>query len=112
MINGIWLLSNSNKAIKNIYFISDSNPTALGEIFKKINFNIGQESKLVSLPKWLGFILKIFSPFLPFKASVLFNDSLVCSSKKIESLGFNPKIDYRKGLINTVEWMQSENIGV
>lgn len=109
LINGIWFLSNSKEAINNIYFISDSNATTLGEIFKKINSNIGRELKLVSLPRWLVWILKIFTPLLPFKASVLFNDSLVCSSKKIENLGFNPKIDYEKGLIKTVEWIKLGN---
>jgi len=112
LINGIWLLSNSKKVIKNIYFISDSNPTTLGEILRMINSNIGRKSKMVSFPKWLVWIIKIFSPLLPFKASVLFNDSLVCNSKKIETVGFNPNIDYKKGIEKTVKWIKYEKIDV
>ena len=113
LVEGIWLLLNKkDEAIRKIFFISDSNPVAMGEIFKKINCQINRNSKMISLPKWLIWTLRLFSPLLPFKASVLFNDSLVCSSKKIVNLGFKPNIDYNKGLKNTVDWIQSNNENV
>jgi nucleoside-diphosphate-sugar epimerase len=110
LVSGIWYLTNRDGAENNIYFISDSKPVSLGKIFKQIQLDLHSESKMIALPWWIIKFIKLLSPLLPFTISVLVNDSYVCSSKKITSIGFESATNYKMGINNTIKWIQDQKI--
>jgi len=130
LVNGIYLAGVKEEAIGNVYFISEESYKII-ETMEKIGQEIGNEIKIIRIPKniayKLGQFMEILSeilPFYPFRGdeigSPLFsrktvdwvtNDQYICSTKKARShLGYAPKYTREQGIRNLTNWYREKGI--
>lgn len=112
LIEGMLLASENEKAIGEIFFLSEPEPYSTQQIIAAISEAIGKNPLKLKIPKSIGeFFMKVFQKFD--KNSIINSDKLkeltepcwVCSSDKAEQmLGFKAKTNLKEGMEWTANW--------
>jgi nucleoside-diphosphate-sugar epimerase len=81
------------------YFVTDGAPVAIGTLFREMGDIVGRRAGTLSLPGVVVSVLRAARRALPLSVQCLASDVLAASGERLESLGFQPSVSRRRGLI-------------
>ena len=118
IIQGLELAAQADQAIGQIYFMAGEKPITIAELVQTIATICEVKGPVVYLPVWLGklagyslqWLFAIFGRQPPFsRRSVDFfiKQNAYTITKAKNSLGFQPQVDLRTGIRQTIHWLDT-----
>ena len=119
LVDAIHLAIKKEEAVGNTYYITDREIPTLNEIINTIANAMGKNVVIIHLPKWMAFLAgkldKIITALgfywmLPHIVSESCKN-IACRTEKAEKeLGYNPKVSFREGYRETIQWCQDNKL--